>query len=60
MCLGVPVVADYDRQMSKLNKSVREVLPDLATESGVCTVYLYHIITNDMFSNEFQFYSPHS
>ena len=35
MCLGDPVVADYDRQMSKLNKSVREVLPDLATESGV-------------------------
>ena len=43
MCSGVPVVADYDRQMSKLNKSVREVLPDLATESGVCTC-LYIIV----------------
>ena len=31
------VVADYDRQISKLTKSVREVIPDLATESGVST-----------------------
>jgi len=43
---GIFVVADYDRQMSKLAKSVREVLPDLATESGVCTyVYVYVVMS---------------
>ena len=43
------VVADYDRQISKLAKSVRDILPELATESGVRTyVCTYMCMCNDI------------